>query len=73
MLLWISISHTFLSVKGEIKLAPELDLVSNQPMHTEKLFAINQKPQISVYTFKPVCRYTFHRLSQTSKIYLEWS
>ena len=45
-----------------MKLVPELDLACNQHSHAEKLFVTNQKPQLPVYTFRPVCRYAFHHL-----------
>ena len=60
MLFLISISHSFINVKEKIKLVPKIDLVCNQLLDTEKLFVTNRKPfQLFIYTFKPVCRYTF--------------
>ena len=62
MLFWISFSHGFINVKGKIKLVPEIDLVCDWLLYTEKLFVTNRKPQLFVYTFKPVCRYIFKHL-----------
>ena len=50
-------------MKAKVKLLPEMDLVYGQFLDAEKHFVINQKPsQLSVYTFKPGCRYDFQYL-----------
>ena len=50
-------------MKGKINLVSEIDLVYDQLLHAEKLLVTNRKPsQLFVYTFKPVCRYTFKHL-----------
>ena len=50
-------------VKRKIKLVPEIDLVCDRLLHTEKLFVTNRKPsQLFVYTFEPVCRCTLKYL-----------
>ena len=47
---------------------PEIDLLCDQLLHTEKLFVTNRKPsQLFIYTFKPVCRYTFKHLEANFK------
>ena len=51
---------------------PEVDLVCDNFSISRKFFVTNQKPpELSAYTFKPVCRHTSDTLRQTSKIYCD--
>ena len=49
-------------------MVPEIDIAYDQLLHTEKRFVRNQKPsQLTIYTFKLVCRYTFKHLEVNFK------
>ena len=60
MVFWIGIGHTLIKVTENIKLVYEVDLVCDHLWHTNRLLATNWEAlELSLYTFKPVCKTTF--------------
>ena len=52
-------AHTFIKVTGKIKLVHEIDLVCDCLKHPKRLLITNREsPELSLYTFKSVCRTT---------------
>ena len=51
--------HTLTKVTMKIKLVHEVDLVCDHLKHTNRLLVTNREsPELSLYTFKRVCRTT---------------
>ena len=55
-------AHTLIKFRGKIELVHEIDLVSDHLEYTIRLLVTNQEsPELSLYTFKRVCRTTFQK------------
>ena len=55
-------AHTLIKFRGKIELVHEIDLVSDHLKYTIRLLVTNQEsPELSLYTFKRVCRTTFQK------------
>ena len=53
-------AHILIKFRGKIELVHEIDLVSDHLEYTIRLLVTNQEsPELSLYTFKRVCRTTF--------------
>ena len=53
-------AHTLIKFRGKIELVHEIDLVSDHLEYTIRLLVTNQEsPELSLYTFKQVCRTSF--------------
>ena len=59
MLFWIGIGHTLVKVTEQIKLH-EVELIFDHSEHTNTLLVTKwERPEVSLYAFKPECRTTF--------------
>ena len=59
MVFWVGIGYTLIKFTGKIKLVYEVDLVCDHLWYTKTLLVTNwEPPELSLYTFKPVCRTT---------------
>ena len=57
-------AHSLIKFRGKIELVHEIDLVSDHLEYTIRLLVTNQEsPELSLYTFKRVCRTTFQKVS----------
>ena len=53
-------AHILIKFRGKIELVHEIDLVSDHLEYTIRLLVTNQEsPELSLYTFKQVCRTSF--------------
>ena len=47
--------HTLIKATRKIKFVHEVSLVCDHLKHTKRLLVRNRAPELSLYTFKPVC------------------